>query len=116
MPDGVSWIGSGFFNAWEGCIGRRVVGPTRETSAWSRGDSTFEKRGENLWGGGTRPGCRTTSDPTARRLVPHPIQLEFRLYQGQPTNKQDVARGTHPKLWAAHEAEGQLYVAGVSEE
>jgi len=35
---------------------------------------------------------------------------------GSVYQKQDGARGTHPKLWAAHEAEGQLNVAGVNEE
>ena len=50
------------------------------------------------------------------RFVPHPIQLEFRLSEDQPTNNPGIARGTYPKLWAAHETEGQLIVAGVSEE
>lgn len=53
-----------------------------------------------------------TNDPTAGRLVPHPMQLEFRLSQGQFTNNPGMVRGTYPKLWAAHETEGQLIVAG----
>jgi hypothetical protein len=63
-----------------------------------------------------RPCCWTTNDPTAERLVPHPMQLEFRLSQDQFANKPGIAGGTYPKLWAAHETEGQLIVTGVSEE
>lgn len=44
------------------------------------------------------------------------MQLEFRLSQGQSTDKPGMTRGAHPKLWAAHETEGQLVGAGVSVE
>jgi len=44
------------------------------------------------------------------------MQLEFRLSQDQFANRAGIARGTYPKLWAAHETEGQLIVARVSEE
>ena len=42
----------------------------------------FEKRGENRWGWGTRPGCWTESGPIAGRFAPHPIQLKLRLSSG----------------------------------
>lgn len=44
------------------------------------------------------------------------MQLEFRLRQGQFVNKPGIVNGTHPKLWATHDAEGQLIVARVNEE
>lgn len=61
-----------------------------------------------------------TNGPTAGRSVPHPMQLEFRLNQGQFASNADTwgrrrGGGTYPKLWAAHETRGQLIVAGINE-